>query len=197
VQAATAAEQLTAAGAKVETHVVPVGPDIARGWGLARSVAADFLFDRPVMLGSQRIGPDLANVGVRLPDANWHFRHLYDPTSVVAKSVMPPYRFLFEARTSTLPIHRPATNVPATAMAAISGSRTNFANGATLLAAPGDVETGVELVPTEDARALVAYLLSLRVSTPLLERPLTAAAPAAPATTTNATAGASTNATVL
>ena len=75
-----------------------MGPDMARGWGRRRTVAEDFLFDYPVMLGSQRIGPDLADVGARLPDANWHLAHLYAPRSKSDGSTMPPYRFLFEKR---------------------------------------------------------------------------------------------------
>src|SRR5207248_4915906 len=93
-----AVERLEPTGAKPEVKVVPTGPDIARGWGKRRSVAEDFLFDQPVMLGSQRIGPDLADVGSRLPVAEWHLQHLYHPQIVVSKSVMPPYRFLFEKR---------------------------------------------------------------------------------------------------
>src|SRR5437660_1007432 len=61
VAADAMAKDLSVGGAKCSVWVVPVGPDIARGWGLRRSVAEDFLFDNPVMLGSQRIGPDLAN----------------------------------------------------------------------------------------------------------------------------------------
>ena len=30
-----------------------------------QSVDQDYLYDRPVMLGSQRVGPDLANIGRR------------------------------------------------------------------------------------------------------------------------------------
>ncbi len=84
------------AGAKSEVRFIALGPDIARGWGRGRSVAADFLRDRPALPGSQRIGPDLANVGLRLTSRDWHFRHLHDPQKTVAGSVMPPYRFLFE-----------------------------------------------------------------------------------------------------
>jgi cbb3-type cytochrome oxidase cytochrome c subunit len=194
VRAATAAERLTASGAKVETHIVPVGPDMTRGWGAARSVAADFLYDQPVMLGSQRIGPDLANVGIRLPDANWHYRHLYDPTSVVPKSVMPPYRFLFEQRPSMTAPGAEAMRSPLSDMTVFSGSGTPFANGEALdSTAQHAPKPGFEIVPTEDARALVAYLLSLRVNTPLLERPLTIPAPATPAATTNATPAAGNN----
>jgi hypothetical protein len=197
-EAAVAADRLTAGGGKVETHIVSVGPDIARGWGLARSVAADFLYDQPVMLGSQRIGPDLANVGARLPDANWHYRHLFDPKSVDPKSVMPPYRFLFEQRPASIASSEETAKPFAADMTAFSGSQTNFADGETLnLTGELALDTGSRIVPGEDARALVAYLLSLKVSTPLLERPVTAPASAMPATTTNATSAASTNTTAL
>ncbi len=97
-EADAAMKALTAAGAKAELWIIPAGPDIARGWGKRRTVAEDLLFDSPVMLGSQRIGPDLANVGARLPVADWQLRHLYDARIEVPGSVMPPYRFLFEKR---------------------------------------------------------------------------------------------------
>ena len=197
-RAATAADQLTAAGAKVETHIVPVGADMARGWGLARSVAADFLYDQPVMLGSQRIGPDLANVGLRLPDADWHYRHLYDPTAVVPKSVMPPYRFLFEPPSaSTGSLADTSNKAPVSDPAFFAGSRTNWtqAGGSESAGAPGEI--GFEPVPTDDARALVAYLLSLKSHTPLLERPVTAPATAVPVAITNTTSAVDTNATAL
>lgn len=93
---AALAKALGQGGARSEVRLIALGPDIARGWGRGRSVAADFLRDRPVLPGSQRIGPDLANVGLRLPSPEWHFRHLHDPQKTVAGSVMPPYRFLFE-----------------------------------------------------------------------------------------------------
>ena len=66
-------------GATAALWVVPVGTDMARGWGKRRSVAEDFLFDSPVMLGSQRVGPDLASVGSRLPDP-----HTYVVDRIVA-----------------------------------------------------------------------------------------------------------------
>src|SRR5262249_3714895 len=63
---------LKKAGANSEMHLVPIGTDIERGWGTRRTVAEDFISDSTVMPGSQRVGPDLANVGARLPDVNWH-----------------------------------------------------------------------------------------------------------------------------
>src|ERR1039458_1211951 len=71
-----AAKTLNATSAKAQLWIVPVGPDITRGWVRRRSVAEDYLFDALVMPGSQRVDPDLANVGARLPDANWQLRHL-------------------------------------------------------------------------------------------------------------------------
>ena len=89
---------MNATGAKAQVWIVPVGPDLARGWGRRRTVAEDFLFDSSGDAGPQRVGPDLANVGLRLPDANWHLRHLYAPRLHEKGSTMPPYRFLFEKR---------------------------------------------------------------------------------------------------
>jgi cytochrome c oxidase cbb3-type subunit 2 len=73
-----------------------LGSDIQRGWGARRSLAEDYLFEQPVMLGSQRIGPDLANFGRRSDTTNGIYLRLYDPRLITPGSVMPPYRFLFE-----------------------------------------------------------------------------------------------------
>ena len=76
----------------------PPARTLTRGWGRRHSVAEDFLYDDPVQLGSLRIGPDLADVGARQPDANWQLVHLYAPQSVVKDSAMPPFRYLFQVR---------------------------------------------------------------------------------------------------
>jgi cytochrome c oxidase cbb3-type subunit 2 len=167
--------KLEPTGAKAEIKIIPTGPDIARGWGKRRSVAEDFLFDQPVMLGSQRIGPDLADVGSRLPVAEWHLLHLYNPKIFEKKSVMPPYRFLFEKRKIG---REPSPNA---------------------LKFPGEFapEPGCEIVPTDPAKALVAYLISLRADTVIFETPMTVAVAAstnAPAVSTNAPVAAATNA---
>jgi cytochrome c oxidase cbb3-type subunit II len=131
----------------VECHTQQVRPrgygtDIDRGWGIRRTVAQDYLRDRPALIGSLRVGPDLANIGVRQPVAKWHYQHLYDPKKVVPGSMMPPYKFLFEKRKS-------ASDRP-----------------------DAWTQDGYEIVPTEDAEALVAYLLSLQSQAPVLEAPL-------------------------
>ena len=161
-QADAAAKTLTAAGAKAQIWIVPVGPDLARGWGRRRTVAEDFLFDNPVMPGSQRIGPDLADVGARQPDAQWHLRHLYAPRLTEPASTMPPYRFLFEQRKLG-----PAASSDALA-----------------LPAPWAPPPDYGIIPKPEATALAAYLASLRAEAPLFVAPLTlpvaSAAPAKP-----------------
>ena len=70
-------------------------PDTQRGWGRA-SVAADYAYDSPHLLGTMRTGPDLFNIGARQPSDQWHLGHLYQPRAYVSASIMPSYPFLFE-----------------------------------------------------------------------------------------------------
>jgi cbb3-type cytochrome oxidase cytochrome c subunit len=149
-------KELKAAGAKAELRIVALGPDIARGWGLRRTVAEDFLFDYPVMPGNQRVGPDLANVGRRLSDPNWHYLHLYAPNLVVKGSAMPSYKFLFEER-KLLPGQVPSPDA----------LRFNVTDEKAQ-----NIPSLREIVPTQDARALVAYLMSLHADVPLASAPM-------------------------
>lgn len=71
--------------------------DMSRGWGPA-STAADYAYDRPHQLGTMRTGPDLLNVGARLPSRDWHLSHLYQPRAIFDWSIMPAYPFLFEVK---------------------------------------------------------------------------------------------------
>ena len=163
-----AVKALNAAGAKAQVSIVPVGPDIARGWGRRRTVAEDFLFDSPVMPGTQRVGPDLANAGSRLPDTDWHLRHLYAPRLVEWASTMPPYRFLFEKRR-------------------IQGEPSPDALQFPPEAAP---PAGYEIIPKPEARALAAYLVSLQADAPLFVAPVSvASAPTASSTNSPAVPG--------
>jgi cbb3-type cytochrome oxidase cytochrome c subunit len=164
-EAANAAiKTLNATSAKAQLWIVPVGPDLARGWGKRRSVAEDFLFDATVMPGSQRVGPDLMIVGARQPDANWHLRHLYAPRLEVKGSSMPPYRFLFEKRKVG---DRPSPDALA-------------------LPAESAPEAGYEIVPKPAAKALTAYLINRRADAPLFDAPVTLPVIAGTVTPTNA-----------
>lgn len=156
-------KQLGEPGGKAEVTFKNLGADLSRGWGDRLTVAQDYLFDEPVMLGAQRIGPDLANIGVRAPDKfaaawkfpstntlaevrEWHFKHLADPRAVTPESTMPGYPWLF-------------------------------------------VKHGGQLVPTHEAEALVEYLLSLHSDVSLPNAPVPKIASAAPvAAATNAPA---------
>lgn len=124
--------------------------DLRRGWGNRPTVARDYIHEQPVFLGTMRTGPDLANVGRRWPDANWHHRHLYEPAVVSPGSIMPSYRYMYR-------------------MQKIIGQPS--ADAVTGLVGPHAPPPGYEVVPTEEAKALVAYLLALDRSYPLPEAP--------------------------
>jgi len=59
------------------------------------SKAGEYVYDRPFLWGSRRIGPDLLRVGGKYPDM-WHYNHLLDPRSTSPASLMPEYDHLFE-----------------------------------------------------------------------------------------------------
>jgi len=126
------------------------GADIERGWGERQSVARDYIREKTVMLGTMRTGPDLRNIGARQADANWHLLHLYDPQITSRGSTMPPYRFLFEKREIIGEASPDALTLPAT-----------YSDGASLPADSLPTE-GCEIVPTERAQSLVAYLINLK-----------------------------------
>jgi cytochrome c oxidase cbb3-type subunit 2 len=77
--------------------------------------------------------------------AAWHHRHLYSPRSINVDSNMPSYRFLYQTRR--------ISDAPSDDALKFTGSE-----------APRE---GWEIVPTYDAKCLVAYLMSLNQSHPL------------------------------
>ncbi|PRD40736.1 cytochrome-c oxidase [Phyllobacterium phragmitis] len=77
-------------------------PDSVRGWGRP-AIAADYVYDAPHQLGTMRTGPDLLNVGARLPSRDWHLTHLYQPRAIFEWSIMPAYPFLFEEKSAAAP----------------------------------------------------------------------------------------------
>jgi cytochrome c oxidase cbb3-type subunit II len=229
--------RIYAANGCIYCHSQQVRPDYAaydidRKWGERRSAPRDYIFDRPVQLGKERMGPDLANVGKRAPaeeekapatagasvsppagaaappagagspppatspaaassanatanaspaaspppsatrepmqySAAWHHRHLYSPRSINDDSNMPAYRFLYEKRL-------------------IGDERSADALQLTGSDAP---PASWEIVPTYDAKCLVAYLMSLDQFHPLNEVK-TGTAAASPAASPAAAKGA-------
>jgi cytochrome c oxidase cbb3-type subunit 2 len=106
------------------------------------SAPGDFSYATPELLGSERTGPDLTNIGARQSSAVWQYIHLYNPRAVVPESIMPAFDWMF--------------HVVATAPA-----------GATVVPLPKAFapRLGV-VVSSRQAEALVAYLASLK-QTPL------------------------------
>ncbi|WP_269499729.1 cbb3-type cytochrome c oxidase subunit II [Castellaniella sp. S9] len=119
--------------------------DASRGWGRA-SVAADYFYDDPPLLGTMRTGPDLFNIGVRQPSVDWHLGHLFQPRAYTPGSNMPAYPFLFEVKNPD---------------DVVEGERV-------VHLPPGTVEEGQVVVARPEALDLVAYLLSLNRTYPVL-----------------------------
>lgn len=127
-----------------------LGSDLAHGWGVRRSVAHDYIYDSTVMLGTQRVGPDLANAGLRM-DARAVLVRLWDARAFEPKSLMPPYKYLFEVRKIE------AGRMPSPDALTV---RPEFAT-----------PQGYEIVPRPAARALAAYVANLRQEPYLFEAP--------------------------
>ncbi|MEK8090536.1 cbb3-type cytochrome c oxidase subunit II [Thermithiobacillus plumbiphilus] len=115
--------------------------DAQRGWGRP-SVPADYYYDQPHLLGTMRTGPDLMNVGARLPDPQWQLLHLYQPRALVPWSIMPSFPYLFALKDRAAP-------------------------GDTVVKVPAEfAPVGKVVVARPEAVALVNYLLSLNHTYP-------------------------------
>ena len=107
--------------------------------------------------GSRPAAPSAQTPGAQWPiqtaglppmySAAWHHVHLYAPRSINPDSNMPAYRFLYEKRR-------------------ITGERSAEA---LQLSSPDAPPDGWEVVPTYDAKCVVAYLMGLNQSHPLKE----------------------------
>ncbi|MEJ2539476.1 MAG: cytochrome-c oxidase, cbb3-type subunit II [Gemmatimonadota bacterium] len=59
--------------------------------------AWEYTYDRPFLLGSRRLGPDLQRVGGKYPDA-WHYQHMENPRAISPGSIMPGYPWMLRKR---------------------------------------------------------------------------------------------------
>jgi len=124
---------------------VAQAPDASRGWGRA-SVAADYAYDTPHLLGTMRTGPDLLNIGARQPSRDWHLGHLYSPRAYTPGSIMPPYPYLFEVRKGEAKPGEVVVNLP-----------------------PAYAKAGEVVIAKSQALNLVDYLISLDRTYPALK----------------------------
>lgn len=119
-------------------------------WGGRPSVPSDYYYSKkrmdvwrqsPSLLGSERTGPDLTNVGKRQAGQEWHLLHLYNPRIVVKESVMPAYPWLFSEK-SEKQLSEKDVVVPVPAAFLKPGAK--------------------KIVASREALALVEYLVSLK-----------------------------------
>ncbi|MEO6849119.1 MAG: cbb3-type cytochrome c oxidase subunit II [Mucilaginibacter sp.] len=121
--------------------------DMDKIWGSRPGVAADYARIRrtdlwrntAMLMGSERTGPDLTNIGVRQSSQDWLLLHFYNPRSVVEQSIMPAYPWLFEVKDYAFP-EDVVVHVPDAYRKGITG----------------------QIVATKEAMQLVAYLKSLK-----------------------------------
>ena len=122
------------------------GGDIRRGWGNRRTVARDYMYEFPILLGTMRTGPDLANIGARQPSREWHSLHLFNPQITSAGSIMPRFEYLFVVVKPGGPIPKGAIALPPAFQAEAS-----------------------HIIPTERGEQLIEYLRAQNRTFPLPE----------------------------
>lgn len=91
------------------------------------------------VMGTERTGPDLTNVGARQSSRDWNLMHLFNPRSVVPQSIMPSYEWMFEVKDSVT-----TTDVVVAMPASFLYGRTG------------------KVVAKKEALQLFAYLLTLK-----------------------------------
>jgi cytochrome c oxidase cbb3-type subunit I/II len=129
----------------------------------AWSRSEEYMWDRPFLLGSRRIGPDLHRVGGKYPDA-WHYEHMRDPRSITPGSVMPPYWWLHESKIDPDDIQ---ASVVALSRVGTPYSATELATVPALLKEQGQgivdrlAVSGIEAEWDDEIVALTAYLQRL------------------------------------
>jgi cytochrome c oxidase cbb3-type subunit II len=125
--------------------------DMDKVWGNRPGIAADYAgitrtsiwINTATLMGTERTGSDLTNVGSRQPSAAWNLLHLFQPRAVVDQSIMPAYPWLFEIKN-------------------------NLAETDVEVIVPDEFRKNVngKIVATKEALNLIAYLQSLK-QTPL------------------------------
>ncbi|HCS19598.1 MAG TPA: cytochrome-c oxidase [Bacteroidetes bacterium] len=149
---AIAGKQSFIANGCVACHTQQVrNVDMDKVWGSRPGIAADyagisrtdFWRNTATLMGTERTGPDLTNIGARQPGIAWNLVHLFQPRAVVEQSIMPAYPWLFEIK-DVVGVGEVEVMVPDKFRKDIKG----------------------KIVAKEEALNLVAYLQSLK-QTPL------------------------------
>jgi len=127
--------------------------------------AAEYQYDRPFLLGSRRLGPDLQREGGKYPDA-WHYEHMRDPRSTSPGSVMPPYSWMHENKIDPSDV---GASIRALAKVGTPYVGTDDASVASSLQAQGTTivqslaASGITAEWDDEIIAMIAYLQRLGV----------------------------------
>lgn len=125
--------------------------EMDKAWGKRPAIPQDYVFSKarlnfwvqsPSLLGSERTGPDLTDVGNRRGSLDWQLLHLYEPRAVEPHSIMPSFRWLF---------YEVDSNFVRESDVVVKGLPDKYVK-----------DKGKKVIATEDALALVDYLLSLK-----------------------------------
>lgn len=139
----------------------PMRSEILRYGEWTRS--PEYQYDRPFLLGSRRLGPDVQRVGGKYPDA-WHYEHMRDPRATSPGSIMPTYGWLLrdkidpaDVRASVVALSRVGTPYPNTDLGWVSGQLQE--QGTRIV---GNLSTaGITAAWDDEIVALIAYLQRL------------------------------------
>jgi cytochrome c oxidase cbb3-type subunit I/II len=136
-------------------------PDVLRYGDYSR--LGESIYDHPFQWGSKRTGPDLARVGSKYPNI-WHYRHMENPRSISAGSIMPNYPWLLTKATdiAALPGKISVQRMLGVPYPAWSPAEV-FANvDAQAKAIADDLRAaGTSVAPDREIVALIAYLQKL------------------------------------
>lgn len=121
--------------------------DMDKIWGERPGIAADYAANKRIdtwrntatLMGTERTGPDLTNIGIRQPSLDWNLVHLFNPRIVVKESIMPAYPWMFTIKK-------------------------NPGKGEVIVSVPQEYLKGKQgkVVADKEALYLVAYLQSLK-----------------------------------
>lgn len=132
------------------------------------SHAVEYTWDRPFLLGSRRIGPDLHRIGGKYPDA-WHYDHMRDPRSKATGSIMPQYSWLLEWSIDPADIQ---ASMRALAFVGTPYSDEDITNAPATMQEQGEaivermVPAGITAEWDDEVVALIAYLQRLGTDIP-------------------------------
>lgn len=77
-------------------QVRPVSNEDVRFGPVSTAAEQQNALMKPQLMGTRRVGPDLAREGSGYRSNDWHVAHFYDPRSVAPVSVMPRYTWFFD-----------------------------------------------------------------------------------------------------